>query len=330
MKLWEQAESKEYGSGIPQEDIVGFRTPFLAYGGPLFTTLKEEGLIYDCTIEEGNHWEQDGTDFRWPYTLDNGSPGHTEGWSGNPSNPDAFEVPSIPGFWQLPNHVAIIPTPQEAEKHGVDYSIAEKIAENIKWFNAVSNKITMFDYNLWVQAKLTNKEFLVILKHNLDLRLKGNRAPLMIGAHSEYLSSDKNKSCANAADLRGRQRVFEEFIEYALSFPEVRVVPPIDIITWCRDPDPLDAPISSVKPSSSTIKQSFSINVGSDFIKLNIPHAQSGIADLNIYTMSGRLVSKKSINVGSGVISLSTKNFTQGAYILDVEGLGAKSFLITK
>ncbi len=61
MELWKQAESNKYGAGIPRKDIVGFRTPYFAYGGPLFPTLKEEGIIYDCTIEEGNSWNQESS-----------------------------------------------------------------------------------------------------------------------------------------------------------------------------------------------------------------------------------------------------------------------------
>lgn len=327
MELWQQAESSEYGAGIPRKDIVGFRTPFLAYGGPLFPTLKEEGLIYDCTIEEGNSYEQDGTDFRWPYTLDSGSPGHKEGWSGNPENPDHFTVPEVPGFWQLPNHVAVIPTVEESKKFGVDHSIKDVILKNIKWFDENSTKITMFDYNLWVQAKLSNAEVLAILKHNLDLRLKGNRAPLMIGAHSEYFHSEKSSSCTNATDVFERQKVFEEFIKYALSHPMVRVVRPIDIISWCRNPVPLQGGSVALSDNAAPQKSSFSIKNG--VVKLDQINGSRKAVTMTLFSPQGRMLAKESMAVQNGSVSWSPlTNAANGVYFLNIEGLGSQKFLV--
>ena len=38
--------------------------------------VKAAGFWYDCSIQEGTDLDQDGTNFFWPYTLDQGSPGH--------------------------------------------------------------------------------------------------------------------------------------------------------------------------------------------------------------------------------------------------------------
>lgn len=326
MALWQQAESSQYGAGIPREDIVGFRTPFLAYGGPLFPTLKEEGLIYDCTVEEGNHWEMNGTDFRWPYTLDGGSPGHEEGWSGDTANnTDGFTVPEVPGFWQLPNHVAIIPSAEEAKKFGIDYEIADVVAANIKWFEKGHNKITMFDYNLWAQAKLNNAEVLAIMKHNLDLRLKGNRAPLMIGAHTEYFHSKKNADCTNATNVRERQKVFEDFIEYALSKPEVRVVRPIDIISWCRNPVTLTG---STNLNSAASKASSRFTVANGVISLpSIVNSQE--LTVSLISAQGRVIAKETLTSnGSSLKWAPLSSAAHGVYFLNIAGMGSQKLLI--
>lgn len=326
MPLWQQAESNKYGSAIPQNEIVGFRTPFLAYGGPLFPTLKDEGLIYDCTIEEGNSSSHDGTNFRWPYTLDNASPGHTEGWSGNPDNPNHFTVPKVPGFWELPNHVAMIPTVEQAKKYGVNHSIKETIIKNIKWFDSTSNKITMFDYNLWVQAKLSNQEVLCIMKYNLDLRLQGNRAPFMIGAHSEYFHSNKNTSCPAAPDALDRQKVFEEFIEYALSKPDVRVVRPIDIISWCRDPKPLTG--TSITQSSATTIQ-YSFTTTPEGFTLSAPSLRENKkVKVALYSLLGReLMSHNGVVTNNKITIPVAKQLSAGMYIISVDGLKATTFV---
>ncbi len=326
MPLWKQAESKKYGAGIPREDIVGFRTPFLAYGGPLFPTLKEEGIIYDCTIEEGNHWEHDGTNFRWPYTLDGGSPGHEEGWSGNPDNADAFLVPEVPGFWQLPNHVAMIPTVEQSKKFGVNHSIKDVIIKNIKWFDSTSTKITMFDYNLWVEAKLNNAEVLAILKHNLDLRLQGNRAPFMIGAHSEYFHSGKNSDCPNAPDVFERQKVFEEFIKYALSHPVVRVVRPIDIISWCRNPVALSGSTANAVSGVAISGANYSIKSG---VITLAGVAQSKPLTITLFSPQGRVVARESVMVqGKTITWKPLSSVTKGLYIVNIDGFGTEKFLV--
>ena len=63
------------GPGVTEEDIFGFRTPFLKYNNATFEALQAEGFVYDCSIEEGYQPDHDGTNYYWPYTLDEGSPG---------------------------------------------------------------------------------------------------------------------------------------------------------------------------------------------------------------------------------------------------------------
>ena len=83
--------------GIPKEEIWGFRTPFLAFSyiGYTHYAVKAVGLIYDCTLNAGSEIIGDGTDFYWPYTMDNGSP-------------DEHYIKAVPGLWQIPVHYVMV------------------------------------------------------------------------------------------------------------------------------------------------------------------------------------------------------------------------------
>jgi hypothetical protein len=105
------------------------------------------------------------------------------------------------------------------------------------WFDVGSGKITGFDFNLWVSFKMTKAEFLATMKYSLDQRLKGNRAPFLFGAHTDYYSS-KYTAPPNAT-VAERQAAIEEFIDYAISKPEVRVTSAKQVLDWIRNPEPL-------------------------------------------------------------------------------------------
>jgi peptidoglycan/xylan/chitin deacetylase (PgdA/CDA1 family) len=228
---------KEYAS-IPKSEISGFRAPYLLYNQNLFDQLKKEGFLYDCSIEEGAAEKFDGTNFRWPYQLNEGSPGHNESWYGNSQNPNFVKIGSIPGLWELPNHLFMIPKDTECKAYGIKKGLWKRIKQKLPYLE--DYKITGFDYNLWNNAELNKEEVLGILKYNLDLRLKGNHAPLMFGAHTQYYTqawADAHSPNANYLEMRA---AISEFIDYALSKPEVRIVPAKDIINWCTNPVPLN------------------------------------------------------------------------------------------
>jgi hypothetical protein len=240
MPYYLRAESADYGAGIPLEDIVGFRTPFLIVDNPTFKAMKNVGFTYDCSIEEGVQYDQPGTEFNWPYTLNSKG---SDAWPIIVDNsiesqyiPEKHPMESHDGLWELPNHVAIIPPDDKCADYGLSYSLRDKIKATLDWFDTEDGKYTMFDVNFWNSAKLNDADVLATLKYNLDLRLSSNRAPLMIGAHSENYTSKTNASFPNVAVARDRQVVLEEFIKYALSKPEVRVVRGRDIIEWCMNP----------------------------------------------------------------------------------------------
>ncbi len=201
-------ESKEGGIGIPATSIWGWRTPRLEWNDALLELLREQGYVYDCSIV--GDFENDGTSFYWPYTLDKGSP-HSK------------EVSDHKGLWEMPVYPCVIPKYLQG-KMGM-------------------KSITGFDYNVWIKkewggTELTAPEYTDILKYTLDQRMKGNRAPLLIGLHSDAYGAQNDSEYSGTKNARARQLAIENFIEYAITqYPnEVRIVRAKDIIEWMRDP----------------------------------------------------------------------------------------------
>jgi len=88
------------------------------------------------------------------------------------------------------------------------------------------------------------------LEYSLDQHLAGNRAPFNVGVHAGIYSSKYTYCTATTAT--DRQWAIEQFIQYALSKPDVRIVTPIQVIKWLRNPCPLQA---SSGPFNLTINQ---------------------------------------------------------------------------
>ncbi|MEE9426345.1 MAG: polysaccharide deacetylase family protein [Methylococcales bacterium] len=230
--------SSTSGMGADIAQLTGFRTPFLEYNDATFKALKQKGLTYDTSIEEGWHHLLDGTNYPWPYTLNSGSPGNQS--MVDDGFPNKTPISSHAGLWELGVTPLIIPPDNITADYGIDSSIRDKVKINMPWFDLAGGKITAFDWNIWAQAKLNKAETLATLKYTLDLRLQnGNRAPFMLGAHIGNFSS-KKADLANQISVRERQEVLEAFITYALSKPDVRIVPFNSIINWMRNPSPLD------------------------------------------------------------------------------------------
>jgi len=175
MPYWEANmpdEWKKHGAEIPEENIIGFRTPFQAYSDYTFQALLNQEFVYDCSIEEGVQSNQDGSNYYWPYTLDNGSPA-------------APNIGNHPGLWEMGCHLVVKPD---------------------------GSKMTGLDYNMWVDAKMSKTEFVNTLKHTLDLRLQGNRCPFLFGAHSDEYSSKWTGQCvANIQERREALVEFFEY-----------------------------------------------------------------------------------------------------------------------
>ena len=237
---WPAIDSQ--GAGIPREWLVGLRSPYLKYNDSLFTVLRQLGFMYDISIEDGYQQGMDGTNFNWPYTLDNGSPGHDALLAiGNKD----FTVGSHPGLWELPAYPVIVP---ERYRDAIRDRIPGR-----DWIHHDSGKIAGLDYDMWYYRKFSKEEFVETLKHTLDLRLAGNRAPLLFGAHPVEYSERWNANNAVVPTWRERQEAMEEFIEYALTKKDVRIVPMYDVLQWVKNPVPLTP--EGAKPKADFVYQ---------------------------------------------------------------------------
>lgn len=217
-------------SGIPEEAIYGFRTPYLENTANTYEALTRLRFCYDASTEEGLQ-PSVGTDgFLWPHTLDVGSPVGDFIAAHGRKRP----LGRHPGLWQVPNHVIIIPADDVCERYdcrpGLRDRVQEAIRRNEGWnWSKVTGKLTAFDYNMWTVAELKPNEVLGTLKHMLDLRLAGNRAPFLFGAHTD----------CNPATEPGKRGALEAFIDYALSKDAVRIVPAFRVVEWMREPHAL-------------------------------------------------------------------------------------------
>jgi hypothetical protein len=84
---------------------------------------------------------------------------------------------------------------------------------------------------------MTKAEFLATMKYTLDLRLQGNRAPLVFSAHSDYYASKWTPAIPST--LADRQAALTELIDYATSQPAVRITTARAALDWIRNPSPL-------------------------------------------------------------------------------------------
>jgi hypothetical protein len=211
---------------IPETEMYGFRTPFLAYNDAMLTAAAGRGFWYDCSIEEGYEYDQDGTNYYWPYTLDNKSPGHTTQveWGEGKQ-----EISAHPGLWEMPVYAVIVPP-----------ELRDAMKARQSWFDAESGKITGFDYNLWALTSaggfaMTKAEFVATLKYTLDQRLAGNRAPLLFGAHAAYYVDSWNQNAPGAPTAAERQAAIEEFLDYATS-KGATITSVKAVLDWVRNP----------------------------------------------------------------------------------------------
>ena len=85
---------------------------------------------------------------------------------------------------------------------------------------------------------ISAQDFYNSMKWALDLRLEDvdNRAPLLIGLHSDTYST---QNMGYSQPLDQRRKAVSDFLDYALSKPEVRFVSAKQLIQWMCDPKPL-------------------------------------------------------------------------------------------
>jgi chitodextrinase len=194
----------------------------------VINVVKDEGFLYDTSIEDGWATGLDGSNYHWPYTLDAGSPGaiHKTTWDKAGGVP--FLIGNYNGLWEIPVSPWIVPADDE---DGLPYDLRAKVKANMSYFDMASGKITAFDYNLLVSAKLNDaNDIFAIWKHSLDLRLQGNRAPLTIGIHAQNYQSATSPAAI----------ALKRFVEYAASQTDVRLASHKQVVDWLENPRALD------------------------------------------------------------------------------------------
>jgi peptidoglycan/xylan/chitin deacetylase (PgdA/CDA1 family) len=207
------------GLALAANDIVGFRTPYLEHGPPLFPALRSAGVVYDCSIEEGFAEGFHAGNQYWPYRI-------APGWGG----PDAASRE----LWEIPSYALEVPPDSECARYGVAPGLRDRLHAVRSYFDPARGIITGFDWNLWVEFGMRRDEVVAVFKYTLDRRLAGNRAPLTFGAHSDLYSDQYSETLPSSA--AERRAALEAILDHALSVPEVRVVTARDLLAWVRDP----------------------------------------------------------------------------------------------
>jgi hypothetical protein len=219
----------------------GFRAPFLAYNDAMFAALRELGFLYDSSILGGLLVDEDGRRGPWPYRLDRGSI-HAAALH------DVQGLPRVgchPGLWEVPVSTLTVPPDDLAGCYGVRPGLRGRIVRSMPYpslCDSAAGKIAGLDYTLLVESGLAPEEMTAILAHTLDLRLAGNRAPLVFAGHTfMYAFSDRggNPNTASLAVRAARWQALASFIEYALSRREVRLCSVKDVVSWMARPAPL-------------------------------------------------------------------------------------------
>jgi hypothetical protein len=208
--------------GVEKCKLWGFRTPFLGFSQSTFDAMKAVGVRYDTSVEFGYHWwhppgsdngwgpgtAESGRHYYWPFTMDHPFP------AGFASK----GVGTSPGIWEIPVYT----------------------------FNKISgdtaSTVTGFDFNLWTKSQTeASFNFAEVLKQSLDQRLAGNRSPFAVGLHTDIYSQFNASADGTWTnfDFQARRKALADFLDYALSKPQVRAVTYRQLIAWMRHPTSL-------------------------------------------------------------------------------------------
>lgn len=233
-----------HGIEIDRNRIVGFRTPYIEFNNDTFTALQNLGFKYDASVEEGWQDSSDGTNYLWPYTLDNGC--ECDKWVSAEDYGSEPLVKSHPGLWCLPNYTIIVPPDEKCAEYGTLPGARERMKQAEDSFDEKTGKITGIDWNIWFEFFMSPEDALASLKYSFDLRYNGNRCPWPIAFHSDIYSDkydennlDKEERAKIKADARQRRQTFISFLDYLLTKPDVRIVTSENILKWLKNPEPL-------------------------------------------------------------------------------------------
>jgi hypothetical protein len=349
--------------GFTTANITGFRTPFLQYNNFTFKVLDSlKNFKYDCSIESGLDAATDGTNFVWPYTLDNRPFSGDAGSLAELENGTKVAIGAHPGLWEAPVYCVIVP-PELRHKiwlqridtidvqlfrHNPDGTVATNangdaidsilVKDSVfsVEFDTLTGKITGLDYNMWSSPAnsgvgMDSAQFVATMKHSLDRRLAGNRAPFCWGMHSNIFYDNNGFIDESAqqygsmtspprATVRQMRNAVNAFIDYALSKKAVRFISQSKLINWCTTPVPLSTAVVGTVCNSSPIAAKEPVVSGASG-KIMI----SGLPALSrttvsLYNVSGRRIARSTVN-GTSLIWNQT-NLTAGTYFLKMKTQG--------
>ncbi len=306
--------------GMQREEILGFRTPFVAYSDTCIQAVKELGMLYDCSIMSGHEsWGnigEAGTYF-WPYTLESGSKSTEGNWYNV-----ALDLPvgTHEGIWEMPPYMFSVPSDDLCEQYLTEVGLRARVGKDISWSDG--SKADGVDFNLWDQYKLNKSDVLAILKYTLHKMYNGNRSPMHYVIHSDFYTDSPyySESFPSIPDYLDRRAIIEEFLEYAVTLPDVRIVSSVDVIEWMRNPVPLDRSIATSELVTHFQHFTLSNTVG-ESISIETPTA--GAYTMTVMDLRGRVIAelKQNLHVGSNSIDISMLNVAQQLYIVSVTGV---------
>lgn len=288
--------------GLPQNSIKGFRTPFLEISTGTYEALKDLNFYYDCSVEAGygSGWTGDGTDgmywwgmgdpktrkkLFWPYTLDNGpAPGVAD-----VVKPKISSL-KLNGLWELTVYTFLR--------------------------SSGSGEITGFDFNLWKSVS-SSEEFYNTLKYNFDLQHGGNRCPFTVNAHTDYYSQyNADADSEFKASYTDRRAAIEKFLNYVMTFSDVRVVSYLDVISWMKQPTALG--ITALNTSAGEVLPwgLAQVNAVRNGISVHMP--KSGEYSIGLVASNGRMIQQihKTFIAAGKPFELSAPS--AGVYLLQI------------
>jgi hypothetical protein len=230
------------GLGVPKAQIAGFRAPYLAYNDALYNVLAAQSPVfaYDTSIESGWGDAENGGNAPWPYTLDSGS-ADAASVVAKFGSTQAQPVGVHPGLWELPVTTLIVPPDSLAATYGFTPGLRARVKTALtgkaapSFYEESTGKVGGLDITLIVDGAMNKVEALATLKYTLDLKLAGNRAPFVFVAHTHVYATGYG-AAPNVQSYVDRRAILSEFLAYALSRSQVRVVSEAGLLAWMKAP----------------------------------------------------------------------------------------------
>lgn len=207
--------------GIPLEDLVGFRAPYLVSNPQTRQAIFDEKLLYDSSMiqafSQGDPMSNQPGERVFPFTMDKGIPIDCN-WN-YPDGQCNATTETYPGLWETPL-----------------WELQNEAGEHL--------------FSMDPEGDVFN-----IYKENFDMNYNNNRAPFGVFLHAPWFN-DKNT------------RALNQFMDYAMSLPDVWAITTRQLIEWMKDPVPasqmaewlkckpvtLSAPLGDVRCQSYTVQ----------------------------------------------------------------------------